>query len=327
MKKNIREDLKMEQLLYIASHEPRGGILRCRLCDGGKLRLLDKVPLDRPAYLCAEGNRLHAVLREPFMMQSGVAAFEILPGGELCQLGAIQPAHGTVSAYVLSKNGVVYTANYLTGTTTRMPDKILAHNGSSVDPERQTCSHPHCLTLSPDGKYLCISDLGTDCIYVVTLALEEVSRVQAPAGSGPRHLVFSPEGGFAYGANELNSTVSVYSWADGKLTHLYALSALPEGYTETSYSSAIRISPDGRTLYVSNRGHDSVCIWDVAGEKLTNQRFLKSNGKSPREINLLGDYLLCGNEGSSTVTVFDLRTMEQTDTLEVVNPWCILGSE
>ena len=316
----------MEQILYIASHELQGGILRCGLSDGGKLTVLDKVALDRPAYLCVEGNRLYAVLREPFMMQSGVASFEILPEGELRQLGPIEPAHGTVAAHVLARNGVVYTANYLTGTTTRMPDGILAHNGSSVNPKRQECSHPHCLTLSPGGDFLCISDLGTDCVYVVTPELEEVSRTRVPEGSGPRHLVFSPEGRFAYGANELSSTVSVYSWADGKLTHLYALSALPEGYTDTSYSSAIRISPDGRTLYVSNRGHDSVCIWDVEGEKLTNQRFLKSNGKSPREINLFGDYLLCGNEGSGTVTVFDLRTMEQTDTLEVVNPWCILGT-
>ena len=314
----------MAQFVYIASHENQGGILRCRLTDGGKLELLDKTPLDRPSYLCREGKKLYALLREPFMMQSGIAEFAIQPDGALIQQGKILPTHGTVGAHILAVNGQVYSANYLSGTTTRMPDRVLAHNGSSVHPKRQDCSHPHCLTLTPDGKYLCINDLGTDCIYVCTLDLEEVSRVQVPAGSGPRHLVFSPDGKYAYGSNELDSTVSVFSYEDGVLTHLQTVSSLPEGFTAENSGSAIRLSPDGRTLYASNRGHDSVCIWDVQDSSLTGKRFLMTGGKSPREINLAGEYLLCGNEGSGTVTVFDLNTGEKTDEFPAVNPWCIL---
>jgi len=312
------------QYIYVASHDTAGGILRFTLSDGGKLTLVDRYPLDRPAFLCTEGNRLYGVLREPFMMQSGVVSFEIKEDGSLVQLGKIQPAHGTVAAHILAWKGRVYTANYLSGTTTRMPDKIIAHNGSSVNSKRQDCSHPHCLTITPDEKYICINDLGTDCIYVVTPQLEEVSRVAVPAGSGPRHLVFSPDGCFAYGSNELTSTVSVFSYSDGVLTHLAVYSTVPEDFTQENSGSAIRLSADGKTLYASNRGHDSVCMFDVDGQCLSNRRFLKTGGASPREISLVGKYLLCGNEGSATITVFDLETGKQTDTVEVVRPWCIL---
>lgn len=314
----------MAEFIYVASHDPEGGIARFTLSEGGKLTLVDQFPIDRPAFLCTEGNKLYAVLREPFMMQSGVATFEILGDGSLMQLGSVQPVHGTVAAHILAHNGNVYTANYLTGTTTRMPDKILAHNGSSVHPTRQTCSHPHCLTVTPDGQYICINDLGTDCIYVCTLDLEEVSRVQVQPGSGPRHLVFSPDGKFAYGSNELSSTVSVFSYEEGKLTHLADHSTLPENFSGESTGSAIRLSQDGRILYVSNRGHDSVCVFDVDGAALTGKRFLMSGGESPREVNLVGNYLLCGNENSATITVIDLKTGIQTDCVPMVRPWCIL---
>lgn len=315
----------MERIIYVASHDSAGGILRYQLSENGKLRLLEQYSLDRPAWLCREGDRLYALLREPFMMQSGVASFLIREDGTLEQIGQIQPVHGTVGAHILAVDGNIYSANYLSGTTIRLPGTILAHNGRSLDPRRQDCSHPHCLTLTPDGKYLCINDLGTDCIYVCTLDLKEVSRVAVPAGSGPRHLVFSPDGKFAYGSNELSSTVSVFAYSEGTLTHLRAVSTLPQGECAENTASAIRLSPDGRTLYVSNRGHDSVCIWDVDADQLTGQRFLMANGKSPREMTLAGKFLLCGNEGSATITVFDLATGIQTDSVPVVRPWCILA--
>lgn len=314
----------MEQTIYVASHDPAGGILRFCLSDSGKLTLVDRYPLDRPAYLCREGDRLYALLREPFMMHSGVATFEILPDGALKQMDGILPTHGAVAAHILAWRGRLYAANYLTGTTVCMPDTIVCHPGSSVDPARQSCSHPHCLTPTPDGKYLCINDLGTDCIYVCTPDLREVSRVRVPAGSGPRHLVFSQDGKYAYGSNEMASTVSVFAYEEGKLTHLAAHSSVPEDFTGVNSGAAIRQSSDGRTLYASNRGHDSVCIWDVDGEILTGKRFLMVNGSSPREMTLAGKFLLCGNEGSATITVFDLNTMEQTDAVQVVRPWCIL---
>lgn len=313
----------MAQSIYVASHDPKGGIVQFLLSHDGKLTFLEQYPLDRPAHLCAEGNRMYALLREPFMMQSGVAEFEIRKDGTLIANGSIQPAHGTVGAHILCHKGVVYTANYLTGTTTRMPDTVLAHSGSGVHP-RQDCSHPHCLTLTPQGDYICITDLGTDCIYICTPELREVSRVKLPAGSGPRQLVFSPDGKFAYCANELDSTVSVLRYEAGTFQHLGCCSTLPEGYSGESYSGAIRISSDGRTLCVSNRGHDSVAFFEAEGEVLRLKGHISTGGKAPWDISLMGKFLLCANDGDGSIVVIDLETEAMTDKVEIPHPRCIL---
>lgn len=317
----------MPQFLYIASQDADGGILRCTITSKGRLVTVNCYPLDKPAYLCVDGNTLYALLREPFQMQSGVAEFDILPDGSLRSTGEIQPVHGTISAHIFAREGRVYTANYLSGTTTLLPDRLLAHNGRSVDPLRQTCSHPHCITPTPDGNFLCINDLGTDCIYVCTMDLNEVSRVSVPAGSGPRHLVFSPDGKTAFCSNEMGASVSVFSYAQGRLTPEGLYSVCPEDYSGPISASAIRISPEGDRLYVSNRGHNSAAIFDVAGTVLRNRRFLPVQGDSPREMTLAGDFLLFGNENSHTVTVVSRKTEEFLGSYPVMRPWCILPVE
>ena len=128
----------MDQMIYVASHDPQGGIFRFSLSEEGRMTLLDRYPMDRPAWLSAEGKKLYALLREPFMMQSGVAEFDILPDGSLRQAGQIRPTHGAVAAHILPWKGRLYAANYLTGTTICMPDRIICHSGSSVNPGRHT---------------------------------------------------------------------------------------------------------------------------------------------------------------------------------------------
>ena len=104
----------MEQTIYVASQDPQGGIYRYSLSRQGKLTLQQKYPVDRPAYLCAEGNRLYALLREPFAMQSGIAAFEIQPDGSLVSLGPGQPTHGTVASHVLAWEGALLAPLFCT---------------------------------------------------------------------------------------------------------------------------------------------------------------------------------------------------------------------
>ena len=315
-------------LFYIASQDAQGGILFCRLTETGQIELLKKYPVDRPAFLAAGDNKLFALLREPFLFQSGAVEFDILPDGSLEQSGEIQPVFGTVAAYILRHRGMTYTVNYCSSSSSRLPDILMPHPGRSIDPDRQTCSHPHCIVPSPDGDHLCICDLGTDCIYVCDLDLKEVSRVSAPAGAGPRHMVFSPDGRYGYCVNEMGSSVSVYAYEYGRLTLVNTVSTLPEDFDGASTGSAIRISPDGNKLYVSNRGHDSVAEFDVQGPELTLCRFIFTHGQSPREMNVFGNYLLCGNEFSHTVTVFDLTGdgSEPVCTFPVTRPWCILSA-
>lgn len=317
----------MTTYFYIASQDREGGILCCHLTEDGQLQLLHRVAVDRVAYLCAGEGRIYALLREPFQMQSGVASFRIGENGALVQEGPVQPVHGTISAHILCHRGQLYTANYLSGTTTKMPDRLLAHNGHSVNAERQDCSHPHCITAAPGGGYLCINDLGTDCVYVCDLELREVSRVCVPKGHGPRHLVFSPDGKFAYCANEMGSSVSVFSWTPGKLTLLDTVSAIPEGETGPSSGSAIRLSADGKKLYLSLRGQNCVCRMDVDGAKLVPERWIPTGGESPREIWLEKEYLLCAHENSHDIQVISLKNPNEpkiVSSFPVLRPWCIL---
>jgi len=316
----------MDTVLYIASQDRDGGILQCALTETGELKQHNAYPADRPAYLCIDGDTLYAVLREPFQMQSGVISFRIMPDGSLSGQSAPRPVHGTISAHILAKDGRVYCANYLSGSTTLLPDRILAHSGSGPHPTRQDCSHPHCVTPTPDQRYLCINDLGTDCIYVCTEGLEEVSRVRLPAGSGPRHLVFSGDGRFAYCSNELASSVSVLAYSEGRLRYLRTYPSLPAGFGGENAASAIRLNSDSSRLYVSNRGHDSVAEYAVEEGRLTLLRHIPSGGSSPREINLVGGWLLCANENSDNVCVFSLAGGcggEPVSTLAVKRPWCI----
>ena len=110
----------MEQLLYIASCDPQGGILRCRLTGGGKLELMEHIPLDRPMWLCREEKYLYALLREPFPAESGMAAFEIQPDGRLLPSGILQPTLGTIGCHALAAWDQVYAAHYTSGTVTRL---------------------------------------------------------------------------------------------------------------------------------------------------------------------------------------------------------------
>lgn len=313
-------------LFYIASQDAEGGILLCRLTESGQITLLEKYPLDRPAFLAKGDGKLFALLREPFLFQSGVAEFTVLPGGQLEQAGEIQPVFGTIAAHILRHRGRTYTANYCSSSTSRLPDLVMPHPGRSVDPQRQTCSHPHCITPSPEGDHLCVCDLGTDCIYVLDMALKEVSRVRTPAGAGPRHLVFSADGRFGYCVNEMGCSVSVYAYSRGRLRLLNTFSTVPEGFNGAASGSAIRISPDGKKLYVSNRGHDSVAEFALDGPALTLRRRIPCHGRSPREMNVFGRFLLCGNELSHNITVFDLEgdVSNPLCSFPVVRPWCIL---
>lgn len=316
----------MEKQLYIASQDRAGGILQCALTENGSLRRINTYPLDRAAFLCADGETLYAILREPFQMQSGVVAFDIRPDGTLGGQRGPEPVHGTISAHIFARDGRIYCANYLSGSVTLLPDRIAAYSGNGPHP-RQDCSHPHCITATPDGQYICVSDLGTDSIYVCTEDLEIVSISKTPAGSGPRHLVFSADGCFAYGSNELNSTVSVFRYTEGRLTYLRSCSTLPESFHGENAASAIRLNESSTRLYVSNRGHDSVAEYAVEGDCLTLLGHRSSCGRSPREIHVVGNWLLCANEDSDNICVFSLEdgaAAQPVECFPVKRPWCIL---
>lgn len=187
-----------------------------------------------------------------------------------------------------------------------------AQDGTGITP------HPHSIMPSPGNHYFYVQNLGTDKIITYTLdratgRLNHVNRdIAAPKGSGPRHALFSADGRYYYVAEELGSSISSYRYnaKTGELNFLQRLSTLPSGYTGATKVADIQLHPNGKFLYVSNRGHDSVAIYKVDPVS-GHLGFIKTQpalGKHPRNILIdpKGQFLMLANEQSDKVVVFTL---------------------
>ena len=321
----------MPHRFYLASQDSAGGIYLCSIDGTGNISTEAFYPLPGCAWLATGGGKLYAVLREPFQQQSGVVSFDILPDGRLVNMSRPQPTHGSIAAFLLVDEGRLYCANYLSGSVVLLPDRVAAYSGNGPVPGRQDCSHPHCVARIPDSDLLAVADLGTDRIYVCTKALDTVSTVVMPSGCGPRHIVFSPDGRYAYCSLELTGEAAVLERHGDELRYLGRQSVLPESCGEGCTASAIRISGDGGRLYVSNRGRGGICVFDVDGACLSRVGYIScGEGGHIREFNFVGDWLLCADEKGHTVSVFPRgRATEsaQVSVSEFKRVWCILPLE
>lgn len=311
-----------------------------------------------PSYLAFDptGRFMYAVneLKE-FQGQFGgaVSAFRVDPTtGALTFLNS-QATHGTDPCHltVHPSGRIVLVANFMSGSVAVFPvaedgtlaaaSHVVQHEGSSVDPVRQTGPHAHAVTLDAAGRRVFVPDLGLDRLMIYTLDLEGgalVPNVQpwvdvAP-GAGPRQVVMHPNGRFAYLINELNSTMTAYAYAPeaGTLAELQTLSTLPDDFTGASTCAEVQIAPDGRFLYGSNRGHDSVVVYavDPAAGTLTTVGHVGTGGRTPRNFMVSPDgaFLLAANQDSDNIVVFRLDPatglpVPTGHTVEVGTPVCI----
>lgn len=291
--------------LYISSCCEDGGIYHALLMSDGNIKILEKTNANRPMYTILHENRLYALLREPFESSndSGLISYEMGDNGVLGEAGEIISTKGKIACHLCAAENDIYAVNYTSGSVIYFPDKLEIHQGKGINPKRQECAHTHCAILSPDRKYVLITDLGTDKIYVYDRKLQLVSTVDAIKGSGPRHIIFSDDGKYVFCINELSSTLALYKYNNGKLEYVEEKSALPQGYTGESIAAAIRCI--GNTIYVSNRGHDSIASFKFENEHLELQKIFSCGGKSPRDFDVIGNYIVCTNEKSDSVTVLD----------------------
>lgn len=188
----------------------------------------------------------------------------------------------------------------------------------------QDVPHPHSVHLSPDNRFLLVSDLGSDEISVFPVHTES-SKLGVPAlfsnarpGSGPRHIAFHPNGRWLYSVNELDSTVDQFLWSTtSSATHPQGLlvkagppvkTILPGFPVRRNAAAEVQVAPDGRYVYVSNRGDDSLVVFMVAPTDgaLTLIQRISSGGRTPRHFTLdpTGNWILCGNQDSAHVAVF-----------------------
>ncbi len=248
------------------------------------------------------------------------------------------PAHISIDP----KGRYAYVSNYGDGTLTVLPinkDGSLAkasdhikHTGSSIVVGRQEGPHIHSVIPSQDGKFIYVSDLGIDKIMIYEvqaggkLTPAVIPFVQNTPGSGPRHFAIHPNGNFGYSAEEISSTVASFriNSVTGALSPLQRLTMLPEGFTEVSHAADIHFSPDGKFLYASNRGHESLVIYSVdpASGKMTLVGHENTGGKHPRNfmIDKKGEYVLIANRDTDNIVVFkrDEKTGKLTRTGEQV---------
>lgn len=314
---------KLPYNVYIASCDQSGGIYHYRIDGQGVPQAVGFVPMDRPMYLTADGHTLHVLLRAPFDHDySGWTTCEIDEEGILSDPTPIESTRGVVACHHAVVDGARYCVNYLSGNVVKMPDTVATHDGHSVHPTRQTAPHTHFVCAAPDGKYLLVTDLGTDRIFVYDRALHAVSTVEMPQGHGPRHLALHPNGHTVFCVNELASTVSVLEYADGRLTLLDTVSALPSDSTVKTIAAAIRFV-DGR-VYVSNRGHDSISVLRFDHNRLVFEKTLSTFGKSPRDFWIEGDLLIATNELSDNVTCLSLTDGRLLADIPVKSPICVL---
>ncbi|RIW34226.1 lactonase family protein [Bacillus salacetis] len=280
--------------------------------------------LSNPTYLTISENQqnLYAVSKEGD--QGGIAAFSIKAGtGELARLNSrtsagSPPCHVSVD----SANRQVVTANYHTtevesfltdeGGSLQPAVSVIEHEGSGPH-DRQDKPHMHYAGFTPDEKYVVAIDLGSD--RVITYAtdngkLKEVKVLQVAPGSGPRHIVFHPNGKFAYVMTELSSEVIVlhYNEEDGSFAEQQYIPTIPEGFAETNDGSAIHISSDGNYVYAGNRGHNSIAVYKVDQESgsLSFVEWTSTEGNWPRDFVMdpSGKFLVATNQKSNSCTLF-----------------------
>ena len=253
-----------------------------------------------------------------------------------------QPTLGSITAYAsLDRTGkFLLIANYSVypDPHDNRPDQVVAvmplrddggigapvasraHPGRGPNAQRQERSHAHCIQATPDNRRVVVADLGLDKLVVYrldaatgALAPDEAASFALLPGAGPRHFAFHPSARFVYVINELDSTIAALSFDQetGSFQLLHAVRALPMGYRGESHCADLHVSPDGRFLYGSNRGHDSIVIHaiDQASGRLTLVGHQSSLGQTPRNfaIHPSGRYLLAANQNSDAIVVFRIE--------------------
>jgi len=345
-----------ERIVYVGTYTRQNskGIYAYRFdTKTGKVTEIGLVgETSNPSFLALHPNRkfLYAVTEDK---DGHVAAFSIdAASGKLTMLNQVS-SHGSGPCHLaLDKSGKwLFVANYNNGSVAAFPvgaDGKLGeasatdqHKGTSVNRQRQSGPHAHCTVLSPDDRFLMVNDLGLDQIFAyhrdATKGIDTANPVinKAPPGAGPRHFAFGPKAKFAYACNEMMSSVTAFAYdaAGGSLKEVQTVSMLPKDFSGSNSAAEVEVHPNGKFLYASNRGHDSIVEFaiDKAKGTLTPVDWTPTQGKTPRNfaIDPTGAYLFAANQDAGGVVVFriDKNTGKLTATgakLDVPLPVCVV---
>lgn len=351
-----------ELLVYLGTYtggESRG-IYRCRMNSvSGRLGTPEvAAEMENPTFLALHPSSrylyaVNEVESDGERLGGTVSAFaRDLATGSLTPLNR-RPSGGSGPCHLnVDKTGrCLVVANYVSGSVSALrieedgrlgaTSAFFQHEGSSIDPNRQRGPHAHSVNFSPDNRYVFVCDLGLDRVFVYrfdsrngSMAAAEPPSVAVAPGAGPRHFTFHPSGRFAYVINELDSTVTVFRYdvEEGSLNEERTVSTLPDCFDGESTTAEVLVSSDGRFLYGSNRGHDSIVIFaldEVTGRPLLVEH-QETLGETPRNFAFepSGKWLLAANQNTHSVVIFRVvqatgRLIPAGQVLEIPEPVCV----
>jgi len=282
----------------------------------------------------------------------GVSAFAIDPLTANLRLLNEQATQGADPCYLTidSRRRALLVANYTGGNISVLPVRsdgtlgmvidLEQHQGSSVK-EQQKGPHAHCVILDRSERYALAADLGIDKVMIYSfdrsndkLTPATQPWVQLQPGAGPRHLTFHPNGKYLYVISELDSTLTAFRYTElnGTLSQIETVSTLPSDFTGVSYCADVHVSPSGKFLYGSNRGHNSIVVFEIDPRigKLSLVQHVSTQGSWPRNFTLdpAGRFLLVANQRTDNVVIFsiDLRSGQLTPTgvtEQIPSPVCL----
>lgn len=299
------------------------------------------------SYLCLspKGDFLYSVDSEsqvPGSKDHSVASFKIDKKSKALSLinKTSVEGRGACHVSVTSDNKFVMVANYGSGNVVVVPvgadgsltaaSSNIQHAGTGPDESRQQGPHAHYIQASANDKYVFAVDLGIDKVMNYTLSGDgELSEnpnqafLKLDPGVGPRHMVFHPNGKFAYVLNELTSSISActYDKTGGKLVLMGTHPMLPEDFTEFSKAAAIRVHPSGKFLYGSNRGHDSIAVFEIQKDgNLNRVQIIQDGIEWPRDYNITpdGKYMVLANRHKNEIRTFTIAKDGKLATTESV---------
>ena len=359
----MNEKSTIETLVYVGTYSRKGSkgiyIYRMDAATGTLTPVGTASEATNPSFLAVDPacRHLYAVNETgEFDGQpgGGISAFAIdAKTGALTYINS-QRTHGGAPCHAsVDRSGrYVYAANYMGGNAAAFPIRadgglepasdVVQHTGSGPNERRQRGPHAHSINLDPANRFAFVADLGIDKVMAYDLDLDggtlppaAVPFTEVEAGAGPRHLAFHPNGKFAYLITEMGSTIVAYAYdaAQGIFTELQTVPALPEDFDGRSTCADIHVTPGGKYVYGSNRGHDSLVCYaiDTKTGLLTYVGHTSTGGKTPRNfaIDPSGTFLFAANQDTDNIVTFriDDATGALTPTGQVIDvpmPVCVL---
>ena len=347
------------RFLYVGTYTSgkSEGIYGYQIDASGKLTRVNSIKSINPSFLAIDRTKRYLYAVNEVGEYAGkpggaVSAYEIERGTGNLRLLNEQATQGADPCHLSIDNrkSALLVANYTGGNVSVLPLRsdgtlgmvmdVEQHEGSGIK-EQQKGPHAHCIILDRLERHALAADLGIDkvMIYRFDRATGKLTPAQQPfaelkAGAGPRHLTLHPSGKFLYVINELDSTMTAfrYNAHNGTLTHIDTVSTLPSDFSGVSYCADVHVSPSGKFLYGSNRGHNSIVVYEIDQRtgKLTLVQHVSTEGNWPRNFTLdpSGRFLLVANQRSDNIVTFsiDAHTGRLTPTgnvEEIPSPVCL----